>query len=349
MTCGKLPGIDTLEDVRSISVSSDRLFSATHEEILAGCTTDIYFVKTRDVLRKAGRLDVPVVAEVFARKKGLFAGLPEALMLFRGRDVAVHSLKEGDPFEPREVVMRLEGPYSSFGMYETVLLGILASSAGWATTARECVDAAEGKPVLCFGARHVHPAIAPVMERTAVVVGGCTAASCILGAKLAGGEPSGTVPHAAILIMGDTVELAKVYDAVVPAGEPRIVLVDTFKDEAEESLRVADALGARLSGVRLDTPGERGGVTVELVREIRYRLDMAGFGHVQIIASGGLNPERIRALSAAGAASFGVGSYISDAAPIDMTMDLKVIDGRPIAKRGRLPGVLASPRLHRVQ
>jgi nicotinate phosphoribosyltransferase len=187
------------------------------------------------------------------------------------------------------------------------------------------------------------------MERTAVAVGGCTAASCILGAKLAGGEPSGTVPHAAILIMGDTVELAKVYDSVVPSGEPRIVLVDTFKDEAEESLRVAEALGARLSGVRLDTPGERGGVTAELVREIRYRLDMAGFGHVQIVASGGLNPDRIRLLSAAGAASFGVGSYISDAAPIDMTMDLKVIDGHPIAKRGRLPGVLASPRLLRVQ
>jgi nicotinate phosphoribosyltransferase len=349
MTCGKLRGIDTLDDVRSMRVPGGRLFSATHEEIVAGCTTDIYFVKTRDVLRRAGKLDAKVVAEVFARKKGLFAGLPEVLRLLDGRDVTVDSLSEGDAFDPREVVMRIAGPYSAFGMYETVLLGILASSCGWATAARECVDAAEGKPVLCFGARHVHPAIAPVMERTAVAVGKCAAASCILGAKLAGTEPSGTVPHAAILIMGDTVELARVYDEVVPSEEPRIVLVDTFKDEAEESLRVALALGDSLSGVRLDTPGERGGVTVDLVREIRYRLDAAGFPHVQIIVSGGLNPDRIRILSAAGAASFGVGSYISDATPIDMTMDLKVIDGRPIAKRGRLPGVLASSRLHRVQ
>jgi nicotinate phosphoribosyltransferase len=166
---------------------------------------------------------------------------------------------------------------------------------------------------------------------------------------LVGKEPSGTVPHAAVLILGDTLALAEAYDAELPKHIARIFLVDTFKDEAEETLRLAEALGKRLDAIRLDTPGERGGVTAPLVREVRYRLDMASFQHVKIVVSGGLNPGRIAELSAAGADVFGVGSFIAHAPPIDMTMDIKEIEGRPVAKRGRLPGVLANDRLVRIK
>jgi nicotinate phosphoribosyltransferase len=169
-----------------------------------------------------------------------------------------------------------------------------------------------------------------------------------MAAKLAGQEPVGTVPHALFLIVGDSVETARAYHAIMPPGEPRTILVDTFKDEAEESLRLAEALGEALQGVRLDTPSERGGVTPELVREVRYRLDQAGYRHVRIFISGGLTPERIRLLAEAGADAFGVGSFISAAQPIDMTMDLKEVAGRPIAKRGRLPGRQENPRLKRI-
>lgn len=344
------PRLDRLEDLRALKVDPGRLYSATHEEILGGWTTDIYFLKTRDVLRAAGRLDVPVTAEIFARQEGVFAGLGEALSLLdrKGTDLVVEALPEGESFASKEVLVRIRGTYEAFGLYETVLLGMLASSTGWATAARRCVEAAEGLPVICFGSRHVHPAVAPVMERAAVV-GGCVDASCILGAKLLGKDPKGTIPHAAILLAGDTVELARVYDGLLPEGEPRTVLVDTFKDEAEEALRVAEALGDRLSAVRLDTPGERGGVTPDLVREVRYRLNLAGYGHVAVLVSGGLSPDRIRLLAEAGAAGFGVGSYITHATPRDMTMDLKEVDGKPVAKRGRLPGPLPNERLKRVR
>jgi nicotinate phosphoribosyltransferase len=340
----------SMKDVHDLTVGKARLLSATHEEILSGETTDVYFVKTLELLRSCGCADKPVVAEVFARGSGIYAGLPEVLTLFQDKPgLEVESLAEGDPFGSKETIMRIRGPYSSFGMYETVLLGMLASASGWATAARECVEAAGGKPVLSFGARHVHPAIASVMERTAVVAGGCQGASCILGAKLAGVEPRGTIPHAAIIIVGDTLEIAETYDRILPEGEPRIILVDTFKDEAEETLRVAKSLGKRLGGIRLDTPGERGGVTADLVREIRWRLDQAGAQHVQIIVSGGLNPDRIRLLGESGADAFGVGSYIAHATPRDMTMDIKMVDGRPVAKRGRLPGLIENTRLRKVQ
>src|SRR4029077_13502159 len=154
--------------------------------------------------------------------------------------------------------------------------------------------------------------------------------------RLAGVPPTGTMPHSLVLIFGDTVEAALAFDRGLGPEVARIVLVDTFKDEAEGALVGAHALGYRLYGIRLDTPSERGRVTAELVHEVRARLDQAGFRHVRIVVSGGLSPDRIRYFKEAQAPvdSYAVGSYISGATPIDFTGDIKEIDGRPIAKRG---------------
>lgn len=339
--------LDKLAEVRALHVPAGRrLFSAEHAEILAGETTDVYFIRTLEILRSLGLDQTPVTAEIFGRAAGVFCGVEEALNYLQDLPVEVEALPEGAAFSPKEVVLRLRGPYGAFATAETVVLGFLASSSGWATAASACRAAAGKLPLICFGSRHVHPAVSPVMERAAVI-GGCDGASNILAAKLLGKEPSGTVPHAVFLIVGDTVEVAQAYHRLMPPDAPRTILIDTFKDEAEEALRVAEALGPALTGVRLDTPGERGGVTPDLVREVRYRLDQAGHRQVKIFLSGGLTPERIQLLAAAGADAFGVGSFISGAAPIDMTMDLKVVNGKPIAKRGRLPGELPNPRLVR--
>ncbi len=341
--------IKTLSQVKDFKVDKGRkLFSAEHEEIITGITTDIYFIKTQEILEKKGLADTRVVVEIFARREGILAGVPEVCGLLSDCEAQVWSLKEGQPFGPKDVVMRIAGRYSDFGIYETAVLGILASSSGWATAAKKAKEAAGDKPVLCFGARHVHPAVAPVMERAALI-GGADGASCILGAKLAGKEPAGTVPHTIFLIMGDSVKVALAYHEIMPEGEPRTVLVDTFKDEAEETLRVAEALGPALQSIRLDTPSERGGVTPGLVREVRGRLDHAGYNHVKIFASGGLFPERIVELKEAGVDAFGVGSYISGAVAIDMTMDIKEIEGKPVAKRGRIPGITQNDQLCRVK
>lgn len=342
------PWITSLEEVMTFSPQRERRFySATHEEIRRGYTTDVYFVTAQEILRHLKLADTVVTAEIFPRRSGVLCGVSEVLHLLSESNVEVWGLEEGEEFTAKEVVMRIRGPYSEFGIFETPLLGILAHSSGWATAARECKKAAGDKTVICFGARHVHPAVAPVLERAALV-GGVDGAACILGAKLFGKEPGGTIPHAVILIVGDTVITAKAFEEVVPPSFPRIILVDTFKDEAEESLRVARVLGEKLSGVRLDTPDERGGVTPALVEEVRERLRQAGFPHVKIVVSGGLNPERI-ALLRDKADIFGVGSYISSFPPIDMTMDIKEVAGQNVAKRGRIPGIIPNPRLKRLK
>lgn len=341
--------LDHLSDVAAYQCAPDRKFiSAEHDEIAQGMTTDIYFIKTLEILRHMGLAQTSVTAEIFARHSGIFAGLQEAAALLAESDVEVWALPEGESFAPKEVLMRIHGPYEEFGLFETPLLGILASSCGWATAAHEIMQAAGDSKVTVFGARHVHPAVAPVMEHAALI-GGVNGASCVLGAKAAALEPVGTAPHALFLIAGDTVRGAVAYDACMPESSARLILIDTFKDEAEESLRVAEAMQGHLAGVRLDTPSERGGVSAELVREVRARLDMAGFPEVTIFVSGGLTPERLIELKAAGAAAFGVGSYISGAKPIDMTMDLKEVAGKPIAKRGRIPGITKNDRLQRIK
>jgi nicotinate phosphoribosyltransferase len=319
-------------------------------ELLSGETSDVYFLRTQSIMEEEG-VNPRVTMEVFPSGDGILCGMREVLALLDEAlppDREVWALGEGDPFRLKETVLRITAPYLSFGIYETAILGILAHESGWATAARTCVEAAQGVPIVSFGARHVHPAVAAIMDYAATV-GGCASCSTPLGAKLAGVPVAGTMPHAMILCFGDTVRAALAFDKHMPPDVPRIVLVDTFHDEPEEALQVAQALRDRLQGVRLDTPGERGGVTPDLVKEARVRLDLAGFQHVKLFISGGVTPERIREFLAQGAPvdSFGVGSYISGARPIDFTADIKEVEGRPVAKRGRIPGMIANPRLQR--
>jgi nicotinate phosphoribosyltransferase len=327
-------------------------------DVLSGENADVYFDRAARILAAEG-IDPVVTMEIFCRAdQAVLCGATEALSYLRAtlgpaRQLepapVVESLADGDLIGRKEVVMRITARYSAFGLYETAILGIFSQSTGWASAARKVVEAAAPIPVIGFGARHVHPSIADQMDY-ASVVGGCIGASTPAGARLAGLAPTGTMPHALVLIFGDTVRAAEAFDRHIEPDVPRIVLVDTFKDEAEESLRVAEALGDRLWGVRLDTPSERGRVTADLVKEVRARLDQAGHERVRIVVSGGIDVDRILYFKEAGAPvdSFAVGGAISDASPIDFTGDLKEIDGRPIAKRGRIPGRTENPRLRTI-
>jgi len=322
------------------------------EAVLSGETADVYFARTIDILRREG-LNPVATMQVFPNRAGILCGIEEVKALLARvlpeDNREVWALAEGETMAAKEVVLRITAPYQSYGLYETAIDGILAHCGGWSTAARECVEAARGIPLVSFGVRGVHPSVVGVMDYSAVV-GGCASCSSIIGAKLAGIEPSGTIPHALIIVMGDTVKATVAFDKYMPPEVPRISLVDTIKDEAEESLRVAQALGEKLNSVRLDTPSERGGVTADLVKEVRAWLDLASFKHVKIFVSGGIDPERITYFLESGAPvdGFGVGRYISGAKPIDFTADLHEVDGKPIAKRGRIPGITPNPRLKRV-
>lgn len=319
---------------------------------LVGESADVYFQRTLTILRNEG-LNPTVTMEFAPQRPGVVCGMSEVRALLAKvlpeTGSEVWALEEQEPVDAHEVALRIKAPYGSVGLYETAICGTLASGTGWATAARECVDAANGIPVVALGAHYVHPNVAANIDYSAVM-GGCVSCSTILGARLASVTPVGNMPHALALMSGDTVTAVQSFDRHMPQEVPRVALVDTFRDEAEEALSVARALREKLRGIRIDTAQERGGVTPELVKEVRVRLDQAGFRHVEIMVTGGFTAERIRQFVEVEAPvnSFGVGGYIASAPPNPFQADIREIDGRPIAKRGRNPGVTNNPRLDRV-
>ncbi|MGD0153693.1 MAG: nicotinate phosphoribosyltransferase, partial [Thermacetogeniaceae bacterium] len=108
--------IVSLADINKLQIDPKRrLLSATHEEILGGATTDVYFVRTFEVLESMGLLDTPVTAEIFCHRDGLLAGVDEVMGLLEGKGVEVWALPEGSQMRSKEVVMRIRGGYREFG------------------------------------------------------------------------------------------------------------------------------------------------------------------------------------------------------------------------------------------
>ena len=314
---------------------------ADPQDIKDGKMTDVYFVRTMEVL-KAKKIDKWVKAEFIAKRFpedygwGVLAGIEEAAYLLKDLKVSVRAMREGTIFRAFEPIMEIEGMYTEFGLYETSVLGLLCQASGVATKAARCKKAAGDRRVISFGARRIHPVIAPMVERSAFI-GGCDGVSVVKNAELIGEEPSGTMPHALILIIGDTVEATKAFDEVIQPKVKRVSLIDTFNDEKIEAIRVAEALGKKLFGVRLDTPSSRRGDLQKIIEEVRWELNLRGFEHVQIFVSGGLDEKRILSLNPV-VDAYGVGTSITNARVIDFAMDIIEIDGKPLAKRGKMSG-----------
>ncbi len=316
----------------------DRFNVVGEEEIRRGMVVDVYFLRTMEVLRARGLADSRVVMEVAARSIpngwpwGVLAGVEEVVRLLEGRELDLYSLPDGSVIRKDLPVMRIEGSYSEFGALETSILGFLCSMSGVATAAARVKMAAGGKPVVNFGIRRNHPAISLAIEK-ASLIGGVDGSSGILLEEI-GFKPIGTMPHSLIVIFGDQREAWRAFDEVLPEEVPRIALVDTFSDEKSESVMALEALGSRLYGVRLDTPRSRRGSMEEIVREVRWELDLRGGKDVKIFVSGGLDDEQVRRLAEAGADAFGVGTFICGARPVDFGADVVEVGGEPRAKRG---------------
>jgi len=317
------------------------LFISTKEDIVNAKVTDVYFDRAVYALKAKG-LDKRVKAEISVKKLpknykwGVFVGLEEVLELLDSKNINVRSIKEGSIFRENEPVLEIEGLYSEFAKYETAILGFLCQESGVATKAARLRKLVKNKLLLSFGARRMHPAISVAIERAAYI-GGCDGVSVVQAANVLNIAPSGTIPHSLVLLAGDTVEAAKYFDETMDSDVPRIILIDTFGDEKFETLRVYEALGKKLTGVRLDTPSSRRGNLRAIIEEIRWELNLRGASDVKIFASGGLDEENIESLVDV-VDGFGVGTSISSASTIDFSMDIVEIEGKPIAKKGKNSG-----------
>lgn len=308
-------------------------------EILEGKTTDIYFLRTEEVLKKKG-VNPKVVAEVITTDGdwAVLAGLEEAAHLLEGKKIDVYTMPEGTIFFPYQPVLRIEGHYLDFARYETPLLGFLCHESGIATKAARIKLLAGDVTLISFGTRRQHPALAAMIERCAYL-GGMDAVSCVAGAERIGLKPTGTMPHALIICFGEGKhkEAWKAFDEVIDKEVPRICLCDTYYDEKTESVMAAEALGDSLRAVRLDTPTSRKGDFRRIIEEVRWELDVRGYKNVGIFVSGGIGEEEVVALRDI-VAGFGVGTSVSNAKCIDFALDIIEKEGEPCAKRGKRGG-----------
>ncbi|MFQ5978945.1 MAG: nicotinate phosphoribosyltransferase [Candidatus Heimdallarchaeota archaeon] len=330
---------------------SRRFRIATEQEILAGETTDIYFDRTLQILDSDPTIrETEVVAEVTVSSLrhdwAVLAGMNDAINLLEGKNIDLWGLKEGSVFASRDIsgvripIFTIVGRYEDFAHFETPLLGFLGTATGMATNAARTKLVAKGKTVLSFGARRAHPALSPLVSYCAYI-GGCDGVSSILGAKLLGLNPSGTMPHALVILFQSHEKAWKAFDRVIDPKIPRIALCDTYLDEKAESLLAVEVLGDKLWGVRLDTPGSRRGDFLKIIQEIRWEFDVRNHKNVKIFVSGGLGEKEVAKLRDY-VDGFGVGSAISSATPVDFALDIVAIKKGerwvPAAKRGKFSG-----------
>src|SRR5712692_1389429 len=330
----------------------DRLFWLANEgEIKGAKTTDIYFLNTKEVLTK-NHIDSEVVMEVIARELpenamwGVLSGVYEVAKLLERLPLDVWAFDEGSIFlaDGRgalyEPVMTISGRFRDFVEYENPILGLLSSSSSISTKASRFRVAAGDRQLVSFGTRRVHPALAPLVERSCYMAG-FDGVSNVLGGKLLGVEPSGTMPHALVQVIGDQERAWRLFDKTMPKGVRRTALVNTFWDEKTEAIKAFETLGKNLWGVRLDTPASRRGSFRQIIEEVRWELKIRGGEAVKIFVSGRMSEEDIVRLKDI-VDGFGVGTAVAYPPSIDFSG--KIVEVREKgktylrAKRGGLGG-----------
>src|SRR5579884_4025066 len=292
------------------------IFRLPVERLRGGYYSDAYFVYTKQLL-EAEAYHPRVTMQIFQKRHSVLGGIDEAIAVLKlcsGREqdgewvlgwdeLEVQALHEGDEIAPLETVMTIEGDYSLFAHLETVYLGSLARRSLVMRNVREVVEAARGKQIFFFPARHDHWLV-QTGDGWSAHVAGAIGVSTDAQSSWWGGRGIGTVPHGLIAAYGgDTVLAARRFAEWAPADVNVVVLVDFDNDSVRTSLAVARALGERLWGVRLDTSrtlvdrsilDEMGdfdprGVNERLVLRVRDALDREGFGFVRIVVSGGFD------------------------------------------------------------
>lgn len=346
--------------------------------VLVGETSEASLKRTSDILRDQG-INPKVTIEFISKEDGVFSGIGEvSQLLSRNLPEAfrddVWSLNDGDIFQKNEVLFRISSTYAIASTFLTALNGFIASSSGWATGAKKCVDSAEGIPIVNFGASQIHPNVVGIMDYSSIQ-GGAKGCSSLIGARLSDLTPVGSMNENLVLILNDVVDAAEALVNNLDPELPKVVSIGILGDETEEARKVVENFPS-IRGLKIETPEERGGREGIILREVRERLDQLGFSNTQLSISGDFNPDDIREIieiekdwqnetlklnkrefddedqpnpnNRRIVQAIGIDRFIASHKPIKLSSHIKIIDGAPVAKRGQIPGILISPRLSKL-
>src|SRR2546421_6368380 len=226
-----------------------QIFRLPVDRIRRGYYSDAYFVYTKHVLEREGE-HPHVTMQVFQKQESVLGGIDEAIAVLKlcsgheqggewlsGWDgLEVRALHEGDRVVPHETVLTIEGDYSLFAHLETVYLGVMARRSLIMRNVREVVEAAGGKPIFYFPARHDHWLV-QTGDGWAAHVAGAIGGSTDAQASWWGGRGVGTVPHGLIASYGgDTVAAATALPPRFAREMNGTVLVDFENDSVRTPL-----------------------------------------------------------------------------------------------------------------
>lgn len=224
----------------------------------------------------------------------------------------VWAMPEGTVIFPHEPIVTVRGPAMQALMLETMLLLTINHQSLIATKANRIVRAAQGRPVMEFGARRAHGYGAAYYGARAAIIGGCKGTSCLLTAKDFGVPASGTMAHSWVQLFDDEYTAFKTYAEKYP--DSCMLLVDTYnvlKSGIPNAIKVFDEvlkpLGKRPLGIRIDS----GDITY-ITKRARKMLDEAGYPDCKICISNSLDEYLIRDMIFQGAKvdSYGVGERL---------------------------------------
>ena len=224
----------------------------------------------------------------------------------------VWAIPEGTVIFPQEPIVTVRGPVIEALMVETMLLLTINHQSLIATKSNRICRAAQGRPVMEFGARRAHGYGAAYYGARAAIIGGCSGTSCILSAKDFGVKASGTMAHSWVQLFPDEYTAFKTYAERYP--DSCMLLVDTYnvlKSGIPNAIKVFDEvlkpLGKRPIGIRIDS----GDITY-ITKKARKMLDDAGYPDCKICISNSLDEYLIRDMIFQGACvdTYGVGERL---------------------------------------
>lgn len=224
----------------------------------------------------------------------------------------VWAVPEGTVIFPHEPIVTVRGPAMQALLVETMLLLTINHQSLIATKANRIVRAADGRPVMEFGARRAHGYGAAYYGARAAIIGGCAGTSCLLTAKDFDTKASGTMAHSWVQLFPDEYTAFKTYAEKYP--DSCMLLVDTYnvlKSGIPNAIKVFDEvlkpLGKRPLGIRIDS----GDITY-ITKRARKMLDEAGYPDCKICISNSLDEYLIRDMIFQGARvdSYGVGERL---------------------------------------
>ncbi len=224
----------------------------------------------------------------------------------------VWAVPEGTPIFPQEPIITVRGDIVQAMMVETMVLLTVNHQSLIATKANRIVRAAQGRPVMEFGARRAQGADAAYYGARAAIIGGCVGTSNIKTAKDFGIKASGTMAHSWVQLFDDEYTAFKKYAEKYP--DSCLLLVDTYNvlhSGIPNAIKVFDEvlkpMGKRPLGIRIDS----GDITY-LTKKARKMLDDAGYEDCKICISNSLDEYLIRdtIFQGAKADSYGVGERL---------------------------------------